>query len=246
MHGSTASGEVLKPVTVYLLGDDPEAFPPPERADRSGLLAVGGDLRPERLLAGYRRGIFPWYSEGQPILWHSPDPRFVLLPERLHVSRSLAKVLRRGTYRLRARHRVRPGGRGLRPRAPPRSGRHLDHRGDAGRLPHAAPARPRPLGGGVAAASSWSEGSTAWRWVASSSGRACSPAPRCLEGRLCPRRPCALRRRVHADRLPGGDRPPGPLRCGGPARAGGSSSCSPPGSPGPPLHGAFATLAAAG
>ena len=73
-------------MTVYLLEDDPEAFPPPERADRSGLLAVGGDLRPERLLAGYRRGIFPWYSEGQPILWHSPDPRFVLLPERLHVS----------------------------------------------------------------------------------------------------------------------------------------------------------------
>jgi leucyl/phenylalanyl-tRNA---protein transferase len=87
-------------VTVYLLEDDPEAFPPPERADRSGLLAVGGDLRPERLLAGYRRGIFPWYSEGQPILWHSPDPRFVLLPERLHVSRSLAKTLRRGSYRL--------------------------------------------------------------------------------------------------------------------------------------------------
>jgi len=89
-------------VTVYLLGDDPEAFPRPERADRSGLLAVGGDLRPERLLAGYRRGIFPWYSEGQPILWHSPDPRFVLLPERLHISRSLSKVLRRQTFRLTA------------------------------------------------------------------------------------------------------------------------------------------------
>jgi len=87
---------------VFLLGEDPEAFPAPERADRSGLLAVGGDLRPARLLAGYRRGIFPWYSEGQPILWHSPDPRFVLLPERLHVSRSLEKVLRRGTYSLRA------------------------------------------------------------------------------------------------------------------------------------------------
>lgn len=89
-------------MTVYLLGNDPEEFPPPERADRSGLLAVGGDLRPARLLAGYQRGIFPWYSEGQPILWHSPDPRFVLLPGRLHVSRSLEKVLRRGTYRLSA------------------------------------------------------------------------------------------------------------------------------------------------
>jgi len=89
-------------VTVFLLGQDPESFPPPERADRSGLLAIGGDLTPERLLAGYRRGIFPWYSEGQPILWHSPDPRFVLLPGHLHVPRSLEKVLRKGTYEIRA------------------------------------------------------------------------------------------------------------------------------------------------
>ena len=89
-------------MTVFLLGQDPEAFPPPERADRSGLLAVGGDLSPERLLAGYRRGIFPWYSEGQPILWHSPDPRFVLLPGQLHVPRSLEKVFRRRTYEIRA------------------------------------------------------------------------------------------------------------------------------------------------
>ena len=89
-------------MTVFLLGQDPETFPPPERADRSGLLAVGGDLTPPRLLAGYRRGIFPWYSEGQPILWHSPDPRFVLLPGKLHVPRSLEKVLRRRTYEIRA------------------------------------------------------------------------------------------------------------------------------------------------
>ncbi len=89
-------------MTVFLLGQDPEAFPPPERADRSGLLAIGGDLAPARLLAGYRRGIFPWYSEGQPILWHSPDPRFVLLPGHLHVARSLEKVLRRRTYEIRA------------------------------------------------------------------------------------------------------------------------------------------------
>jgi len=89
-------------VTVFLLGQDPEGFPPPERADRSGLLAIGGDLSPERLLAGYRRGIFPWYSEGQPILWHSPDPRFVLLPGHLHVPRSLEKALRRRTYEIRS------------------------------------------------------------------------------------------------------------------------------------------------
>lgn len=89
-------------MTVFLLGQDPEAFPPPERADRSGLLAVGGDLSPARLLAGYRRGIFPWYSEGQPILWHSPDPRFVLLPGQLHRPKSLEKVLRRKAFEFRA------------------------------------------------------------------------------------------------------------------------------------------------
>jgi len=69
-------------------------FPPVELASPEGLLAVGGDLRPERLLAAYRRGIFPWYSEGQPILWWSPDPRAVLFPEKLKISRSLRKTLR--------------------------------------------------------------------------------------------------------------------------------------------------------
>jgi leucyl/phenylalanyl-tRNA--protein transferase len=66
-----------------------------------GLLAWGGDLSPERLLAAYRRGIFPWYSEGQPILWHSPDPRFVLEPSKIHVPRSLRKVMNRGAYEVR-------------------------------------------------------------------------------------------------------------------------------------------------
>jgi leucyl/phenylalanyl-tRNA---protein transferase len=65
------------------------------------LLAVGGDLRPTRLLAAYSKGIFPWYSEGQPILWHSPHPRFVLEPEKLHVPRSLAKAIRRGRFEVR-------------------------------------------------------------------------------------------------------------------------------------------------
>ncbi len=79
---------------------DPAWFPPPEQAlrDPDGLLAVGGDLSPERLLAAYRRGIFPWYSEGQPILWWSPDPRLVLFPRELHVSRSLRKTLRRRPF----------------------------------------------------------------------------------------------------------------------------------------------------
>ncbi len=66
-----------------------------------GLLAVGGDLRPERLLLAYRTGIFPWYSEGEPIWWHSPDPRFVVTPEGLHLPRSLKKIIRRGDYEVR-------------------------------------------------------------------------------------------------------------------------------------------------
>lgn len=80
----------------------PEDFPSVEFAliEPNGLLAVGGDLSPERLLAAYRRGIFPWYSEGQPILWWSPAPRAVLFPERIRVSRSLRKVVRRGLFQV--------------------------------------------------------------------------------------------------------------------------------------------------
>jgi leucyl/phenylalanyl-tRNA---protein transferase len=63
-----------------------------------GLLAAGGDLKPARLLAAYERGVFPWYSAQQPILWWSPDPRMVLFPEEFHCSRSLTKTLRNGPY----------------------------------------------------------------------------------------------------------------------------------------------------
>ncbi len=86
---------------LYLLGPDETLFPPPAKADPSGLLAVGGDLSPKRVLAAYAKGIFPWYSEGQPILWHSPDPRFVLEPKSFHLPRSLAKERRRGTFQVR-------------------------------------------------------------------------------------------------------------------------------------------------
>jgi leucyl/phenylalanyl-tRNA--protein transferase len=77
--------------------DPPERFPPPQRAlkDPPGRLAAGGDLSCERLLAAYRRGIFPWFSPGQPVLWWSPDPREVLFPNEFHCSRSLARTLRR-------------------------------------------------------------------------------------------------------------------------------------------------------
>jgi leucyl/phenylalanyl-tRNA--protein transferase len=73
-------------------------FPPVEQASPEGLLAVGGDLRPKRLLEAYRHGIFPWYEEDQPILWWSPDPRAVLFPDKLHIPRSLDKTIRRGHF----------------------------------------------------------------------------------------------------------------------------------------------------
>jgi leucyl/phenylalanyl-tRNA--protein transferase len=82
--------------------DPPDAFPPVADAlsDPDGLLCAGGDLRPERILAAYRRGIFPWYAEGQPILWWSPDPRMVLFPDELRVTRSLRKSIRNRGFRI--------------------------------------------------------------------------------------------------------------------------------------------------
>ncbi len=83
---------------VYALPAD-LVFPDPRLAEDDGLLAVGGDLSPRRLLLAYANGIFPWYnSDSQPILWFSPDPRFVLRTPDLHVSRSLTKRIRRGDY----------------------------------------------------------------------------------------------------------------------------------------------------
>jgi leucyl/phenylalanyl-tRNA---protein transferase len=82
--------------------DDTQPFPPAEQAleEPDGLLAVGGSLAPHRLLNAYRNGIFPWYNEGEPILWWSPNPRLTLLPERLRVSRSLRKILRRQGFQI--------------------------------------------------------------------------------------------------------------------------------------------------
>lgn len=82
---------------VYRLIDQ-LVFPPPHLAEPGGLLAVGGDLAPGRLLLAYSSGIFPWYNEEDPILWWSPDPRCILEPDGLHVSRSLARVLRRQLF----------------------------------------------------------------------------------------------------------------------------------------------------
>lgn len=86
---------------IFRLGKEP-AFPNPEEADESGLLAYGGDLSPERLLAAYAQGIFPWpHGEEWPLLWFSPDPRTVLLPHRYHLGAGLRKLMRRQAFDLR-------------------------------------------------------------------------------------------------------------------------------------------------
>lgn len=84
---------------IFRLVDD-MVFPPPDYADPSGLIAVGGDLSSERLLEAYRVGIFPWYSDEQPILWWSPDPRFILEPDEFKISRSLQKTLQRKIFQV--------------------------------------------------------------------------------------------------------------------------------------------------
>ena len=84
---------------IYLLGKDP-VFPPAEMATKEGIIAVGGDLSVKRLINAYSQGIFPWYSEGDPIIWWSPDPRLVLFPEELHVSKSIKKILRKDLFRI--------------------------------------------------------------------------------------------------------------------------------------------------
>lgn len=75
-------------------------FPHPELAREDGLIAVGGDLSVERLLLAYSNGIFPWFSQGEPILWWSPDPRCILFPADITVSKSMKKVLRKGQYKV--------------------------------------------------------------------------------------------------------------------------------------------------
>lgn len=82
-------------MTVYLLDKELLAFPDPSLAREDGLLAVGGDLSADRLLLAYRNGIFPWYEEGQDILWWSPHERYIIRPEKIHVSHSMKKYYRR-------------------------------------------------------------------------------------------------------------------------------------------------------
>lgn len=86
-------------MAVYLL-DEEIWFPPPESAEESGLLAVGGDLSPERLLLAYSNGIFPWFNEDQDIMWWCPKQRFVIFPKEIRISRSMKKFMRRTNLRV--------------------------------------------------------------------------------------------------------------------------------------------------
>lgn len=86
-------------MSVFILGEQP-IFPDPAFADPDGLLAVGGDLSRERLVSAYAHGIFPWYSSTTPILWWSPDPRPIIEPSRIHVARSLRKLLRQQPFEI--------------------------------------------------------------------------------------------------------------------------------------------------
>jgi leucyl/phenylalanyl-tRNA--protein transferase len=86
-------------VPVFLLSDTIE-FPPPHLASKDGLLAVGGDLSQKRLLLAYRMGIFPWFSNNEPILWWSPDPRLVLYPHEIKISKTLKKIIKKEVFKV--------------------------------------------------------------------------------------------------------------------------------------------------
>ncbi len=109
-------------MSYYFLGEE-LFFPPVEQADEYGILAIGGDLSPARLLLAYRSGIFPWFSQDEPIIWWAPNPRFVLYPEDIKVSKSMKQILRRKQFQITAdqhfsevishcRHIPRPGQEG--------------------------------------------------------------------------------------------------------------------------------------
>jgi len=85
---------------VFRLLDDALVFPDPSYAETDGLLAVGGDLKPERLLLAYQNGIFPWFSDDDPILWFAPHERCVVFPEKVYVSKSMSKVLKSGNFKI--------------------------------------------------------------------------------------------------------------------------------------------------
>ena len=79
---------------VFRIEDEPVMFPDPQYAEEDGLLAVGGDLRTDRLLLAYRNGIFPWFNEGDPVLWWCPHERYIIRPDKIHISHSMKKFMR--------------------------------------------------------------------------------------------------------------------------------------------------------
>jgi len=84
---------------MYLLSEN-LIFPPVHLANEDGLLAIGGDLSPERLELAYKSGIFPWYNQGEPIIWYSPNPRMVLFPENLKISKSMKQLIRKNEFKI--------------------------------------------------------------------------------------------------------------------------------------------------
>lgn len=84
----------------FQLLDDHPGFPDPALAEEDGLLAIGGDLSTERLLIAYSNGIFPWFSEGEPILWYSPHERCVIYPDKIRISKSMRKILKQGFFKI--------------------------------------------------------------------------------------------------------------------------------------------------
>lgn len=87
---------------IYALDKNYLSFPPPHLAEQDGMLAIGGDLSPERLLLAYQMGIFPWFSKYEPIMWWSPDPRCVLFPEDLRISKSMKQIFKKGIFKVTA------------------------------------------------------------------------------------------------------------------------------------------------
>jgi len=113
-------------------------FPPPEMAEPNGLLAIGGDLSAPRLLEAYRLGIFPWYGEGEPLLWWSPAPRLVLFPNEFHLPKRLARTIRQQVFTITADTSFAEIIRNCARIRKQKTGRDLDHHGDAaGLLPPA-------------------------------------------------------------------------------------------------------------
>ena len=92
-------GKLIKLKPMYLLTSDIE-FPNPNQADANGLLAIGGDLSSKRLLKAYNSGVFPWYNENEPLLWWSPNPRMVLFPKELRISKSMRVILRKEIFKI--------------------------------------------------------------------------------------------------------------------------------------------------